>query len=138
MGCDLTAYLQIEVDHYKNLKREVISEWLLNNKAQMVEDKSLSPEWNTNDLSKALKDFENDDVRRRIEHLQARRDAHLAHGIDRERHEIQREPSRKEKHRYGMCNRSPMITDVNRMSAVWNTIADISKKNGPGLYSKKY
>lgn len=138
MGCDLTSYLQNEIDHYKHLKRGIISEWLLDNKAQLAQDESLTPEWNTNNLSKALRDFENENVQRRIGRLQARRDDHMAQGYDRERHETQRELSKKEKYRYGMCGRSPMITDVHGTPDVWNTIADISKKNGPGLFSKTY
>jgi hypothetical protein len=133
----LTGFLKEETDHYKDRKREVISEWLMKNKSQLTQSTSDAEDWNTNDLSQALKDFSKDNVQHRIKQLQALRDAHLAMGVDNERHQTQTQLTKSEKHRYGASRRNQLITEVNREFTDWNYVFN-SKKNAPGHTINRY
>jgi hypothetical protein len=108
LGCTLTASLYAEDDHYKLLKRRIIRKWL--------EDED---GLNTNELQRALVEFDEKDIMQDVQALDELRFAHMHTGpaddrFDREYADRQRELTRAELGRLGLKNMAPHIDDEQR------------------------
>ena len=60
LGCDLIDYLDNEVDHFKQEKRALIKSWLFS---------EVDQSWNTENVLKALSDFEMNEIEAEAEQL---------------------------------------------------------------------
>lgn len=120
MGCYLTKHLDSEEDHYKQEKLSIMEQWLTD--VAFDEDNDPIHEWNTNDLVKALCDFDDKFIVLKASALDAiRRDA-LKQGIDHEFCEVQVPYSRAEVRGKEVAakKRSPLVERKGAADAGWD------------------
>lgn len=126
LACHLITVLDSERDHYKLTKRGIIKDWL-----STPSDETGEPEWNTNNLSKALSDFHDRRIAYHAYKLDKTRNREMdmrgPNPLDREHDEVQIPLTRQELTRLGMKNRSPTVDSKDPVFNEWNAI-DMSRK----------
>ncbi|KAH6669417.1 hypothetical protein B0J14DRAFT_703371 [Halenospora varia] len=133
LGCLLTHHLDNEEDHYKVDKRNMIGRWLCDDE---------TGEYNKNDLTRAIEEFDEKDILRDAQDLDDERLFHIMrYGYDKETEERQKPRNRAELAKHGDKKRSPLVSaklnDPKYMSAdevQWYTSRKDRRNGNEGIW----